>query len=149
MVWRSPCGLTELAFSPENLLGLLVRKSDSVAKVKIPLGSVKLRRLSCIRSTAPPNFKEWVPCVQKASSYPWNEFQKKRKKLAPFRPPGIGVSPGTNTWDAKRPGIAAREGSAARGLMAETLSLLFTLSRLKPKRALFTKVGLKMWVSSR
>src|SRR5882672_6141323 len=87
IVCRSPCGLTVLASSPVNLLGLLVSKSDSEPNEKTPLGSVWVRRLSCCRSTPPPNLMEWVPCVQKASSYPWKEFQAYRAVEFPFTPP--------------------------------------------------------------
>src|SRR6202171_2504862 len=87
IVWRSPCPLTLLKSSPLNLVGLFVRKPASEPNVNTPLGSVCVRRLSCCRSTPPPNLKEWVPCVQKASSYPWNEFQPYRAVVFPITPP--------------------------------------------------------------
>jgi len=40
-----------------------------------PAGLLAETRFNCMRSTVPPNFMEWVPCVQKTSSYAWNEFQ--------------------------------------------------------------------------
>src|ERR1700730_966333 len=100
-----------------------------------------------MRSTAPPNFTEWVPWVQKASSYPWNEFQKKRSPLR--GPPKKCVRPDTSTRGVDVPGKTDSEGSFATGLIAETVLLTEAASRLKPMRAEFTRRGLKTCVSSR
>src|ERR1700752_2722997 len=99
-----------------------------------------------MRSTAPPNFTEWVPWVQEASSYSWNEFQK---KWSPLRgPPRKFVRPNTSTRVVDVPGKTDSEGSFATGLIAETVALTAAASRLKPKRAEFTRRGLKTCVSS-
>src|ERR1700680_136944 len=68
---------------------------------------------------------------------------------APPRPPEKSESPDTATSDAAWPGMAARDRSAASGLMADTVELLFTTSLLIPNRRELITRGLKMWLSSR
>ena len=64
-------------------------------------------------------------------------------------PPVNWVSVDTTTCAANCPGIAASEGSLARGLIALNPTLFRAASRLNPKRAELVTDELKMWVSSR
>src|SRR5487761_715663 len=129
-------------------VGLLVRKPATLAKLNIPLIWGKDIELRSIRSTATPNFKECDPCVRKASSYPWNEFQYQKFGEPPPKPPRNCVTPPINTLAAYLPGEAARDGSASRGVIADTVLEFVAPSRLKPPRAVLIKVGLKLCVSS-
>src|ERR1700680_1831201 len=97
-----------------------------------------------MRSTATPNLMEWLPLIQKASSYTWNEFQSYLVDGSPPIPPDIVLSPETFTTAASRPANEPREVSPAAELSALTLALLFTSSWLYPNRTAFTKLGVKL-----